>query len=191
MRALRSLPGAAGLLLVSAATADAAEAAVTREIKWSWDWWVLAPLAVAALWYVAGIVRLHRRLGDLRVVGRAQIASFALGLGTIFVALESPIDSISDQLFCVHMVQHLLLMLVAAPLLVFGWPAIVFLWAFPARGRKRVGRLWATLGLHHGVRSIMHPAAVWLCTTRSLSAGISRGPIRRPCETRRSMPASM
>ena len=50
-------------------------------------------------------------------------------------ALISPVDAVSGELFSVHMVQHELLMIVAAPLLVFSSPLLAFLWTLgpPAR----------------------------------------------------------
>jgi putative membrane protein len=157
-------PATAAFLLASvgAASAHAPAVALHRSVQWSWEPWVLASLALAALWYASGVLRLHRRLQASRVLGIAEIAAFAAGLATIFVALLSPIDSISDQLFCIHMLQHLLLMLVAAPLLVLGRPALAFLWAFAPAGRKRIGRLWTATRLSAAVRTIMHPVAVWL-----------------------------
>ncbi|HJU18473.1 MAG TPA: cytochrome c oxidase assembly protein [Stellaceae bacterium] len=151
------LPAAAGT-----ASAHAIAAGLHRSVQWSWEPWVVASLALAALWYAAGFCRLYRRLGPARVLRGREIAAFAAGWATIFIALLSPIDSISDQLFCIHMLQHLLLMLVAAPLLVLGRPALAFLWAFPPNGRKRIGRAWMALGLHAGVRTLMHPVLVWL-----------------------------
>lgn len=179
---MRALIAPAAALAASAGTAAAhpLAAALHRSVHWTWQPWVLASLVLAALWYAAGVVRLHRRLGPTprcpsrsiwaargprkkrRLLGAGEITAFAAGLGTIFIALESPIDSISDQLFCVHMVQHLLLMLVAAPLLVLGRPALAFLWAFAPGGRKRIGRLWTALALPAGVRTLMHPVVVWL-----------------------------
>jgi putative membrane protein len=157
-------PAAAAFLLASAGTAAAHAPAVAlhRAVHWSWEPWVLASLALSALWYAAGILRLRRRLGAARVLGMGEIAAFAAGSATIFIALLSPIDSISDQLFCVHMLQHLLLMLVAAPLLVLGRPALAFLWAFAPAGRKRIGRLWTASGLSVFARVVMHPVVVWL-----------------------------
>ncbi|MBV8739133.1 MAG: cytochrome c oxidase assembly protein [Alphaproteobacteria bacterium] len=168
------------LLLASARAADAGKAGLDRAVEWSWDWWVLASLALTAFWYGSGVVRLHRRLGAARIVDGFESATYACGLGTIFFALQSPIDSISDQLFCVHMVQHLLLMLVAAPLLVLGRPAIAFLWAFQPRGRKWVGRIWTGLALHSFVRAIMIRLRSGCCSTLFLSLGIFRDRTRRP-----------
>lgn len=160
-----ALTGAmAVVLLVWAGVAPAHAAAIVpqRSVEWSWDAWVLASVAIAAIWYAVGALRLRRRLGAGRVVGGFEHAAFAAGLGALFGALESPIDSIGEQLFCVHMLQHLILMLVAAPLLVFGRPAIVCLWAFGPAGRKRLGRLWRGSGLSATVRTLMHPLSVWL-----------------------------
>jgi putative membrane protein len=94
--------------------------------------------------------------------GAAHIAAFWAGILTVVLALMSPIDDIGEQLFSVHMVQHLLLMMVAAPLFAWSRPALVLLWALPLRGRKGMGRAWSGLGLRSGVRGLMHPLVVWL-----------------------------
>jgi putative membrane protein len=163
---MRALSGPAIVALVLAGIAPASAHGVGTELHrsaaWSREPWVLASLAFAALLYGAGVLRLRRRLGSVRMLGTGALAAFAAGLSTIFLALASPIDSIGEQLFCVHMLQHLLLMLVAAPLLVLGRPALAFLWAFAPGGRRRIGRAWTTLGFHAGVRALMHPVAVWL-----------------------------
>ena len=54
-------------------------------------------------------------------------AAFYAGLATLALAIDSPIDAYADELFWVHMVQHVLLMMVAPPLLLLGrpWPRIV------------------------------------------------------------------
>jgi putative membrane protein len=53
--------------------------------------------------------------------GTWRRASFILGVVVLFVALESPIDGLGDgYLFCVHMAQHLLLILIVPPLLISG-----------------------------------------------------------------------
>jgi putative membrane protein len=85
--------------------------------------------------------------------GPRHAASFGLGLLTLVVALVSPLAAMSHRLFAAHMVQHLLLMSVAPPLLVWGRPSQA-LWAAaspPLRRRlHRAGRLpllrWAPRG---------------------------------------------
>jgi cytochrome c oxidase assembly factor CtaG len=63
----------------------------------------------------------------------------------LFVAIVSPLDPAAEVLFSLHMVQHLLLVLVAAPLLVLGAPDVAGLWALGEKGRNRVGRGWHRL----------------------------------------------
>ena len=163
MRVLTPLALLCGAIAVAnPACAHALAAPEPRSVEWDWQPWILASLALAALWYAAGAMRLHRRSDTARPIGAGQIAAYAGGLATLFVALVSPLDSIADQLFWVHMTQHLLLLLAAAPLLVAGRPALAFLWAFGPGGRKRVGRIWSGLGLRRGIEGMMHPVAVWL-----------------------------
>lgn len=88
---------------------------------------VLAPVAVAAAWYGWGLRRRRLRLVGARRQP-AEIwrpAAFYGGLSTIFVALVL-LDKAADELLWAHMVQHLLLMLVAAPLIVLAapWPSL-------------------------------------------------------------------
>jgi cytochrome c oxidase assembly factor CtaG len=134
---------------------------VARSVAWDWQPWILASLALSAAWYGTGAARLRARAETARLIGRGQITAYCAGLATLFIALVSPLDSIAGQLFWVHMMQHLLLLLVAAPLLVLGRPALAFLWAFGLAGRKRVGRVWTALGLHRGIQNLLHPIVVW------------------------------
>ncbi len=109
---------------------------------WSWDPVVLLGMALAAFGYARGLVVLWKRAGVGRGVRRWRAAAFMTGLLVLFVALISPLAEIGHALFSVHMVQHLLLMMVAPPLLVLGQPQIVSVWALPRRGRLALGRWW-------------------------------------------------
>lgn len=62
------------------------------------------------------------------------------------LALLSPIAVYSERLFFMHMVQHLLLLLIAPPLLWLGTPLLPSLWGLPGVARRRVGRLLAPGG---------------------------------------------
>jgi cytochrome c oxidase assembly factor CtaG/cytochrome c2 len=158
------LTAAAVILLAGAAPAIAHAAApdTGHPLAWSFEPSVLAGLAAAAVCYAAGVRRIQQRDRPAPLLRAREAAAFAAGLAVLFVALVSPLDSIAGQLFWVHMVQHLLLLLVAAPLLVIGRPALVFLWAFSRHGRRRVGQVWAGLGLRVVIDALMHPAIVWI-----------------------------
>ncbi len=148
------------------AAAHATHAAV-REITWSFEPAVLIPLGVALALYLLGVRRMK---GEQlrRVAGGLRIASFLAGIGVVFIALESPIDSVADALFSVHMVQHLLLLLVAPPLLVAGRPAMVWLWAFDVAGRRAVASGWQRAGLLHTFRFLTRPLPAWVLLSAAL-----------------------
>jgi cytochrome c oxidase assembly factor CtaG len=100
--------------------------------------WQFAPLAsaglaVAAAGYVLG-TRVMRRRGGARWPG-GRTAAFFAGLGVIAVATQGSPGVYDDVLFSAHMVQHVLLIMVAPPLLVYGRPVTLALRA--ARGRAR------------------------------------------------------
>lgn len=102
-------------------------------LHWNWDPVILSSLALLAGLYLFGVRRLWRLGGAGRGISRRQAIAFALGILTLFAALVSPIDLMSDELSSVHMVQHMLLMMVAAPLVVLGNAAYALLWATPDR----------------------------------------------------------
>jgi cytochrome c oxidase assembly factor CtaG/cytochrome c2 len=110
----------------------------TSAREWDWSLLVTLPLAITLLLYVAGVVRVWRRAGAGRGISRWSVVSFAAGWLTLAVALVSPVAWLSEILFSVHMTQHTLLMLVAAPLLTFGHPLLAWMWALDAATRDRV-----------------------------------------------------
>jgi putative membrane protein len=109
------------------------------EAKVTWDALPLLTLGGAFSLYTLGLARLWRSAGAGTGLGLGQVSCFLLALGTLAVALLSPLDGWSDRLFSAHMAQHELLMVVAAPLLVLGRPLTAYLWALPRDGRARVG----------------------------------------------------
>jgi cytochrome c oxidase assembly factor CtaG len=127
----------------------------------SWRGWSIEPplayVAVAGLLYWLGGRRWHReQQSPLRT------AAFVGGLVTIVLALDSPIDGYADQLFWVHMVQHVLLLTVAPPLIILGrpWPRM---WrALPIRARTKVGRAVARSSLAAPLRALARPLPAWL-----------------------------
>ncbi len=116
--------------------------------SWTVDSWVVVPLTLAAGIYMRGWLRLHTRVPQR--FGGGHLAAFLGGLTAIAVALESPLHTLGAQLLQAHMVQHLLLMMVAPPLLWLGAPLLPLVQGLP-RGilRMWVGPLFAWRSLSH------------------------------------------
>jgi cytochrome c oxidase assembly factor CtaG len=163
-RLLASLSIAAALLAWPAATAahgpvpDQPPTLATLALGWTFDPVVTVALvaaAVAWLWLVARIGRQH----PASPVPRARTAAFLGGLAVIAAALLSGIERYDTTLFSVHMVQHILLVLVAAPLIAFAAP-ITLLLRVATPGLRRG---WILPVLHSRiVRILAFPVVAWL-----------------------------
>jgi len=105
---------------------------------WTFDPPSAVGLALGGGLYALGALRL-RRQSDGRGWRVWQLFAFAAGWVVLVAALLSPIAALSESLLSVHMTQHELLMVVAAPLLVLGRPLGVIAWALPPRWRHAVG----------------------------------------------------
>ncbi len=118
--------------------AVSAEISVSDVVRaWSIQPRIVMPLALASFAYLGGI-RLTQ-LHHVRARWKAsRTACFFSGIAVVFIALESPIDSYADRLLSVHMVQHLLLMQVAPPLLLLGRPITLALAASSGPVRARL-----------------------------------------------------
>ncbi len=104
--------------------------------SWSWEPLIILVIASVAAIYVYSM-HYYRRQAELtgltqqgslaqkRVIRPSHYWYFSAGLLTLFIALQSPIDTFSDQLFVMHMSQHLLLALVVPPLLLLGVPTLL------------------------------------------------------------------
>ena len=125
---------------------------------------VLVGVLASAALYVHGVRRLWARAGRERGVKSWQAALFLVGLFAILVALDSPLERLSAQAFAAHMAQHLLLILVAGPLLVLGAPLLPFLWALPRAARPFLGRgsRWLTTLASPPLAFVFHSVALWL-----------------------------
>jgi cytochrome c oxidase assembly factor CtaG/cytochrome c2 len=119
------------------------------------------PMAIATVWYASGVFRLVQE-NKLETISRGRVLSFVAGIAVLMIALQSPIDVLSRDLFSVHMSQHLLLMLAAPPLLVWSDSPIMFLRAFPRQIRKFMARVWIGAKLHSIYSWLRHPLVVWM-----------------------------
>jgi cytochrome c oxidase assembly factor CtaG len=112
---------------------------------WTFDPTVVAALLATGVLYLRGVRRAAPRSrraaggaarpADRRLANRA--ACFLAGLVVLLVALQSPVDAYADTRLAVHMLQHLLLTMVAAPLLVLGAPVTLLLRASTPGFRRR------------------------------------------------------
>jgi putative membrane protein len=160
------------LTLTTSTPAFAHDGAASHDLSslWHWDPLVLLGLILGAWLYARGIAALWRRGGVGRGVRRWQAAAFAAGLAVLAIALLSPLAGLAEELFSAHMAQHLLLLLVAPPLLLLGAPEIAGALGLPRRWRRplagtflRVERrpFWHSLGTV-GAIWVVQMAALWL-----------------------------
>jgi cytochrome c oxidase assembly factor CtaG len=91
---------------------------------------------------------------------------FAAGLVAVVVALDSPVERLADDLFWAHMLQHVLLLMVAAPLLVLGAPWMPFWRPLPLGFRRRLAgalvKSPSLAWLRQASRFVASPVPAWL-----------------------------
>jgi putative membrane protein len=128
-----------------------------------WGAWNLDPVLLGGFLLAAWAYRRGQTSGPRRPVDTWRAGCFAAALTGLGVALVSPLDALSGALASAHMVQHLLLILVAAPLLALSAPSSAILRGSPLALRRVSGRWRRRLGLTHGNLAVLrHPAAAWL-----------------------------
>ena len=128
-----------------------------------WGAWNLDPVLLGGFLLAAWAYRRGQTSGPRRPVDSWRARCFTVALVALGLALLSPLDALSSALASAHMVQHLLLLLVAAPLLALGAPSSAILRGSPLAVRRASGRWRRRLGLTHGNLAVLrHPAAVWL-----------------------------
>jgi cytochrome c oxidase assembly factor CtaG len=127
---------------------------------WTLDLWVVAPLALAAGVYLRGWWRLHAQAP--RRFGAGRLAAFLGCLAALAVALGSPLHALGGQLLQAHMVQHLLLMMVAPPLLWLGAPPLPMLQGLPRNLRVWVGPFFTWPAFTRFGRWVVHPPMAWV-----------------------------
>lgn len=134
---------------------------------WTFDGWVAGPLLVSLAWFAIGYVRLRRR-SAVAAAHRASAAWFVAGWLVLAAALVTPLHEAGERSFAAHMLEHELLMLVAAPLLVLSRPIGIALWAFPQGGRRAlaamghgIGSAWRALTAPL-MATLLQAAVLWL-----------------------------
>ena len=166
--AIRATPLAIGIVVAigpMAAAVSAHGGEVPAELTlgsllfgWSFDPLVWLPIATASvLWIVA--VRRVDRAHPASVVPARRTVCFMAAMLALLIALASSIERYDTTLFSVHMVQHILITMVAAPLIVLAGPITLLLRVARPAFRRRV-----ILPILHSrlVRFLTHPVVAWL-----------------------------
>ncbi len=131
-------------------------------LSWAWRPEILLTLGLAAAIHLVGRWRLKKR-GSTHLVSPWRSLAYLSGLVILGIALMSPIDVLSGQFFYMHMIQHLLLVMIAPPLLLIADPMPVMMWGLPAALRLEVGRwLRPDATFRRVLRTLTTPGLVWL-----------------------------
>ena len=123
-----------------------------------WDAAVLGLLLLAGVLYAIGSARLTARGAHVR---RIERVAFWTGWVTLIVSVAPPLDGAAAMRFSAHMVQHELLMLVGAPLMIVGRPIVPWLWAMPEHVRLAAGTAPPARLLKSAWRSLTVPIVAW------------------------------
>jgi putative membrane protein len=121
-------------------------------LAWNWDGRTLFLLELLIGFYALGVWKTWLR--SRRGIGVGRGLAFVGSMAALFAALISPLDLLADALFSAHMAQHMILILIAAPLFMVSAFPTAFLWALPRRwsralvlGWRRGHSIWRALTL--------------------------------------------
>jgi cytochrome c oxidase assembly factor CtaG/polyferredoxin len=137
--------------------------------SWPFNPLLILSLALTAAVYFRGWRPLRCRIPERWSSGR--LVAFLAGLSAIFLALGSPIELFSSMSLSIHMVQHLLLLMVAPPLIWLGAPSLALLGGLPRPVRLNwIGPVLRARRVQMLARYLSHPlaalplfvAAVWV-----------------------------
>jgi putative membrane protein len=121
---------------------------------WRFDLGSVTPLAISAVLYARGA----RAPRGVRV---PDMFYFWSGWLILTLALVSPIHAVGEELFSVHMTQHEILMLCAAPLMVLSRPLVPMLWALPLVVRRGLGQWSKSPWVQSSWHGITAPMTAW------------------------------
>ena len=123
---------------------------------WHWDAGVLLPALFGLVIYSWGVFRYHAL--RKRPWRWSYTAAYVAAVGVAILAIESPLDAAADSHFAPHMVQHLMLTDIVAPLLLLGAPLKLWLSCVPHRWAKQ-----SVAFLHHRfMKTLCSPIICWM-----------------------------
>lgn len=162
----RHLPRSMITILLLAQNADAhliGGTSDTRELNiWQFDPIALLLLGLTAFWYLRGSLMLRKRSLSNRARFNRRQWYFWLGWSTLVLALASPIDTIGEWLFSVHMVQHELIMIAAGPLLVLSRPTSALLLGMGKKSARPIVGTVRQAGLLRHRSAFVNPGSAWI-----------------------------
>jgi putative membrane protein len=137
--------------------------------SWSAPIGVNLSLCLAALVYTIGWLRL--RLVFPNLISSWRLAAYLAGILSLWIAIGSPLEAFDDVSLSVHMVQHLLLMAVAPPLILLGAPTLPLLRGLPRFIiRKIAGKFFRWPPAQRFGRVLSNPAVCWIAAAVALIA---------------------
>jgi putative membrane protein len=137
-------------------TEQALPAGASSQFVWQLQPAIVLPILLLAALYILG-ARQPAALGNERRKGRRHLA-FLGGLAAVFIALESPLDFLSDHLFVAHMFEHMQLEMVAPMLIVLARPEATLMRGLPHPLRRYVLNPFLGSRVFRGLRFFAHPA---------------------------------
>ncbi|WP_340315454.1 cytochrome c oxidase assembly protein [Rhizorhabdus argentea] len=157
MKPLGSLALALMIAPAMASAHDGAHPIATGAPGWTSDPEVLLPLLITALLYAVGFARLRARSIEGRAAHARNGACFLAGWAVLAFAVVSPLHEGGERSFTLHMIEHELIMLVAALLLAVSRPLGVMLWALSVWGRQALAGVTRTTWLKPLWRALTNP----------------------------------
>jgi len=128
---------------------------------------VVSTIAAFLLVFVIGWRRMPNRRGGGKAVASWRAGLFVAGMFTLAVVLLPPFDGLADRHFSAHMAQHLVLVVIAPPMLAASQAHLALLQAFPLAFRRRLGR---TIARVPGLRlAAHHSSTVWFVCLSSVA----------------------
>ena len=137
--------------------------------SWAIPFWPTLGILFTAVFYIRGWMALRQLRSSLLPTWR--LVCLLVGLASLWLAIASPLDAFASFLLTVHMIQHMLLMLVAPPLILLGLPQIPLLRGLPLwAARDGLGPFLNWAPLKRFGRALTHPAFCWLAAAVVLLA---------------------
>jgi putative membrane protein len=128
---------------------------------WGFPRWICLSLEITAILYWRGWILIRRTRSGLFPGWR--LGCFLAGVGFLIIAIASPIDTFSDQLLFLHMLQHFILMCVVPPLIVLSAPTVPLLRGLPRWFvRPVLGPLIRMIWLRNFFKVLVTPRVAWI-----------------------------